>query len=194
MTSKQIRASFDDSTIRVYQAYPAAIADAATAAGTFVPPFRMERMTWIKPSFLWMAYRCGYASKPGQERVLAVDVDRQGFAWALRNSSLSHYDRAVHRGRDEWRESLRKPVRVQWDPERDLRHRPLDHRSIQIGLSGEGVTRYVGEWIKGITDITELMHAVGGHVARGRLDEATALLPFEAPYPFPEDVPIHIVN
>lgn len=49
---KQIRAVYTDSTIRVYQAYGDAIADAALAAGTFVPPFKTERMTWIKPSFL----------------------------------------------------------------------------------------------------------------------------------------------
>jgi len=57
---RQIRAVYEDRTIRVYQAYSAAIADTALARGTFVsPPFKMERMTWIKPSFLWMMYRSG---------------------------------------------------------------------------------------------------------------------------------------
>lgn len=28
------------------------------------------------------------------------------------------------------------PVRIQWDPERDLHFNPLAQRSIQIGLSG----------------------------------------------------------
>ncbi|WP_209018579.1 DUF4291 family protein [Endobacterium cereale] len=28
--------------------------------GKFGPPtFSLNRMTWIKPSFLWMMYRCG---------------------------------------------------------------------------------------------------------------------------------------
>ena len=45
---QQIRAVFDATTIRVYQAYSDAIADAALEKGTFVsPPFKMERMTWI---------------------------------------------------------------------------------------------------------------------------------------------------
>ncbi|KVO23820.1 DUF4291 family protein [Burkholderia ubonensis] len=52
---RQIRAMYDDRTIRVYQAYSDAIADSAITHGTFVsPPFKTERMTWIKPSFLWM--------------------------------------------------------------------------------------------------------------------------------------------
>jgi hypothetical protein len=38
-------------------------------------------MTWIKPSFLWMMYRCGWATKPGQERVLAIQITREGFEW-----------------------------------------------------------------------------------------------------------------
>jgi hypothetical protein len=65
--ARQVRARYDDDTITVYQAYGHAIADAALAAGTFTSPFSRTRMTWIKPSFLWMMYRCGWAEKPGQE-------------------------------------------------------------------------------------------------------------------------------
>ena len=55
MNQNTIRAVYGEHTIRVYQAYSDPIADAALAHGTFVsPPFKMERMTWIKPSFLWM--------------------------------------------------------------------------------------------------------------------------------------------
>ena len=45
---RQIRAVYDESTIRIYQAYPDGIATSALACGKFVsPPFKMERMTWI---------------------------------------------------------------------------------------------------------------------------------------------------
>src|SRR5262245_29151916 len=89
---RQIRAFYDDQVIRVYQAYSNAIADAALRQGTFVsPPFKLDRMTWIKPSFLWMMYRCGWGYKDsGQERVLAIDISRSGFEWALEHSCLSH--------------------------------------------------------------------------------------------------------
>lgn len=43
---RQIRASYDEASIRVYQAYSDVIAEAALATGTFTsPPFKMERMT-----------------------------------------------------------------------------------------------------------------------------------------------------
>jgi hypothetical protein len=29
-----------------------------------------------------MMYRCGWATKPGQERVPAVEISRDGFDWA----------------------------------------------------------------------------------------------------------------
>ena len=61
----QVRAVYTDYSIIVYQAYAAPIAEPALAAGRFVPPFSRDRMTWIKPSFLWMMYRCGWATKPG---------------------------------------------------------------------------------------------------------------------------------
>jgi hypothetical protein len=64
----QVRADYDRTTIVVYQAYRAEIADAAVRAQRFVEPFSLNRMTWIKPSFLWMMGRCGWARKPGNRR------------------------------------------------------------------------------------------------------------------------------
>lgn len=184
---REVRAGYTDRTITVYQAYSDAIADAALAAGTFVPPFRRGRMTWIKPSFLWMAYRCGWASKRDQERVLAVEITREGFEWALDHACLSHYEPATHRSREDWAErKKRSPVRVQWDPERDVYHRPLPHRSIQIGLGGEAVEKYVDEWIVGLTDLTATMRRARELVAAGRVDEAVRSLPPERPYPLGE--------
>nr|QIY97955.1 DUF4291 domain-containing protein [Streptomyces sp. S1D4-11] len=43
-------------------------------------------MTWIKPSFSWTMYRCGWGTKEGQETVPAVEISREGFLWALRNA------------------------------------------------------------------------------------------------------------
>jgi hypothetical protein len=175
--NKEVRADYDDRHITVYQAYSPAIALPALAAGTFVPPFQPDRMTWVKPSFLWMMYRCGWGLKEGQEHVLAVRVTRSGFEAALRAAVLSH-DRTV-----------RKPeVRVQWDPERDLHLNPLAHRSLQLGLAGPSSVRYVREWIADLTDVTPLAREVHASVRAGDLDGATALLPVERPYPLPEDI------
>lgn len=185
---RQVRALYTDDVITVYQAYPPAIAEQTLRLGRFGPAFSRGRMTWIKPSFRWMMYRCGFATKPGQEHVLAVRISRTGFEWALRHAGLSHYDGDVHADQQAWEATRHAPVRVQWDPERDLRTRPLPHRSIQIGLSGEAVTRYVDEWITGVTDVTALARSVAELVAAGQLAEATGLLPTERPYPLPPDV------
>jgi hypothetical protein len=180
---RQIRALYDDSTIRVYQAYSDQIADSALAHGTFVsPPFKMERMTWIKPSFLWMMYRAGWGLKDaGQSRILAIDITREGFEWALAHSCSSHPDESM--SPEVWSQlKANAPVRVQWDPERDLFLRPLDHRAIQIGLSRQAVDLYVSQWIRRITDVTDLAHRVHALVLGGQLDEAYAELPKERPY------------
>src|SRR5262245_21552067 len=78
-SERQIRADFDRDTIVVYQAYSPAIADAALEAQRFVPPFSLHRMTWIKPSFLWLMHRSHWGQKRGQERVLAVRIKRAGW-------------------------------------------------------------------------------------------------------------------
>ncbi|MFD0559949.1 uncharacterized protein DUF4291 [Stackebrandtia endophytica] len=182
---RQIRATFDADHVTVYQAFDPHITEPAVAANRFVPPFKMERMTWIKPSFLWMMYRCGWATKAGQARVLAIEISRDGFEWALRHSALSHPDP----GEDitVWRQRLREsPVRVQWDPERDPHHNPLPHRSIQIGLSGPAVGHYVSEWIHRITDITDRVRDIHGTLRTG--SPVSHLLPSERPYPLPDDL------
>jgi hypothetical protein len=181
---RQVRARFDRDTITVYQAYSPAIADAAVAAGRFVSPFRRERMTWIKPSFLWMMYRSGWATKPGQERVLAVRITRAGFEEALSLACLSHFDPAVYSDHDAWeRRKAASPVRVQWDPERNASLEPLPWRSLQIGLGGDTVGRYADEWVVELRDITETVHRLRDQPPQGRSD-----LPIEEPYPLPPGI------
>ncbi len=183
---RQIRAVHYADTIRVYQAYSDQIADAALAQGTFVsPPFSMTRMTWIKPSFLWMMYRAGWGAKDaGQARILAIDISRDGFAWALAHSCPSHPEPDMSPA--DW-EALKaaSPVRIQWDPERDLHHNPLSHRAIQIGLGPQAVPLYVGQWIRRIEDVTPLAHRIHALVQQGKLDDARQLLPAETPYERP---------
>ncbi len=150
-------------------------------------------MTWIKPSFLWMMYRCGWGTKAGQETVLAVEITRGGFEWALQHSCLSHYVPGPHPDRDAWqRQVKRAPARVQWDPERDLHLRPLPHRSLQLGLSGEAARRYADEWIVSIDDVTPLVHEIHALVQGRDQDSATRLLPKERPYPSGDDLLAHI--
>ncbi|GIE34227.1 hypothetical protein Ait01nite_072720 [Actinoplanes italicus] len=190
---RQIRAVYDDDTVTVYQAYSPAIAVPAVRAGRFVPPFKRERMTWIKPSFLWMMYRCGWATKPGQEHVLAVSITRSGFEWALANAELSHHERSLHPDRVTWQRELRgAPVRLQWDPERDLRLRELPYRSLQLGLGGSAVPLYVDEWITTITDVTGLARRIRGHLDDGDEARAATLLPPERPYPLTEQIAARI--
>ncbi|MCP9956208.1 DUF4291 domain-containing protein [Streptomyces sudanensis] len=180
----RIRALHTDSTITVYQAYAPEIGLPAARDGRFPAAWRRNRMTWIKPSFLWMMYRCGWGTKEGQETVLAVEITREGFEWALEHACLSHYEHGLHADRAAWKRRLRHaPARVQWDPERDVRLRPLPHRSLQLGLAGEAARRYADEWTVSITDVTPLAREVHARVRDGDVDLARKLLPRERPYP-----------
>ncbi|MFF4603964.1 DUF4291 domain-containing protein [Streptomyces sp. NPDC001339] len=184
-----IRAQYTDETITVYQAYSPQIAEPAVAAGTFVAPFKRDRMTWIKPSFRWMMYRSGWATKPGQERVLAIRISRTGFEWALRHACLSHFERGVYDTKSAWQDlKSTSPVRVQWDPERATDLSALHDRAIQIGLSGEAVDLYVNEWITELHDITPLVRAIHEDVRAGRWDRADAAIPTEEHYPLPAEI------
>ncbi|HEY5832500.1 DUF4291 domain-containing protein [Streptomyces sp.] len=193
--ARRIRALHTPATVTVYQAYAPAIGVPAARDGRFPAAWSRARMTWVKPSFLWMMYRCGWAAKPDQETVLAVEISRSGFDWALRHACLSQYVVGVHADHGTWRQQLRvAPTRVQWDPERDLGLRPLPHRSLQLGLSGEAVRRYADEWIVGIRDVTTLAREIHGLVRAGRTGEAAALLPEERVYQVAGGLPGQLVG
>jgi len=182
MRYKEIRAVYTESTVRVYQAFPRVIAEEAVLNGTFGKNFKMSRMTWIKPSFLWMMYRCGWGEKENQECVLAIDLKRDAFDFIIKNAVLSTYHSDMGITEDEWKEQVKKSeVRCQWDPERDIHGNPLGYRSIQLGLRGQMVYHYVHDWIVKITDISGYVTDLRNKKRKGIA--ITALLPDEQIYP-----------
>jgi hypothetical protein len=187
---REIRAYYTSDSIRVYQAFNNTIAESAIKHQRFIsPPFKIQRATWIKPSFLWMMYRCGWAAKENQERVLAVDITHEGFQWALNNSCLSHYDQDVYDTVEVWeRIKAKSPVVVQWDPERDIFLNQLSHRSIQVGLLPEASALYSTQWVVKISDMTETARKIKQLVDVKKMEEAYELLPVEKKYPITTDI------
>jgi len=183
---KQIRAFYTKDFIRVYQAYSDAIADAALENGTFAsPPFSMTRMTWIKPSFLWMMYRSGWGMKdPGQKRILAVDLSHEGFKDLIHKGIVSNYENAhVSNNMEEFKLKIKNSdVVIQWDPERDILLNKLNYRTIQIGLRNIAVQKYCKEWILDITDVTELSQEIKLMIDTNKIEDAKKLLPKEYIY------------
>ncbi|MCE4947819.1 DUF4291 domain-containing protein [Streptomyces albulus] len=185
--SRRIRALHTADTVTIYQAYAPSLGLPAARDGRFPAAWKRDRMTWIKPSFLWMMYRCGWATKADQETVLAVEITRAGFDLALDRACLSHYVPGLHPDRAAWQRALRRaPARVQWDPERNLHLKPLPHRSLQLGLSGELARAYADEWTVAVRDVTPLARKVRALVRAGEDRAARELLPDERPYPAPE--------
>lgn len=181
MNINEIRAVYTENTIRVYQAYNKIIADEAVNNGTFGSNFKLNRMTWIKPSFLWMMYRCGWGTKENQECVLAIDMKREAFDYLVKNAVLSTYQEQIHTDYDEWKEQIQQSeIRCQWDPERDIFGNPLGYRTIQLGLRGKVVKKYVEEWITNITDISDYVYELKDMIARK--EDISALLPDEKVY------------
>ena len=159
MKKNEIRAVYTKESIRVYQAYSYDIASEAVKLGTFGSKFSMDRMSWIKPSFLWMMYRSGWGTKKNQEYILAIDLKREGFDYIVRNAVLSTYLDDLYHDHEEWKRQLQNSdIRCQWDPERDVFGNALTYRSIQLGIRGEILKKYVSDWIVNLTDITKYVN------------------------------------
>src|ERR1700742_4382545 len=90
---QQILAHQTEEQIVFYQAYKHNIADFAVE-NQFLggPEYSYNRMSWVKPNFLWMMYRCGWAEKENQERVLALWVNKSDFEKILNEAVLSSFN------------------------------------------------------------------------------------------------------
>lgn len=158
--------------IVVYQAYKPSIADYAVKHQVFGgSEYGYNRMSWIKPNFLWMMYRCGWAEKENQERVLALWIKKKVLEGILSQAVLSSFDPLYHKDRTEWKSDLDgKEVRLQWDPDHDPYGERVTRRAIQLGLKGAVLQNFGKEQICAIEDITDFVRQQKVHVDNRRLD------------------------
>jgi len=186
--TREIRAEYDRETIVVYQAYSDAIATPALAANRFVAPFSFKRMTWIKPSFLWLMHRSNWGHKKGQERTLRVRITRAGWDQALALGVLTSADGPVFGNASTWQTEFKNArVHVQWDTERSLRGAALDHLSIQVGVSRHLIETFVNDWIVSIEDLSATVAKIHRLLRAGKAKEAARSLPTERAYPVPSE-------
>ena len=180
-SGRHILASYDDETIVVYQAYRPAIATWAIEHQRFGGAhFSYQRMSWIKPNFLWMMYRSGWASKKGQESVLAVRIRRSIFDGFLAAAVPSSFHAHRYESREAWKAAAQaSTVRLQWDPDHGPRGGKLARRAIQLGLRGPALRAY-GEHPVSIEDASSFVRAQAAAMARQ--DRADPLTPLERVY------------
>ena len=158
-TGQQIIGNIHGENIIVYQAFNAQIADYAVANQKFGgPAYSLNRMSWIKPGFLWMMHRAGWATKGQQERILAISLPLIHFKCILQQTTISSYKTEMFANEEIWKEELSKTeVRLQWDPDHDPYGNKQERKAIQLGMKGEILKKFCTEWIVKIEDITDFV-------------------------------------
>ncbi|HEY9049767.1 MAG TPA: DUF4291 family protein, partial [Ohtaekwangia sp.] len=117
---RHILAHQSENTITVYQAYRDSIAAYAVKHQQFGGDFSYNRMSWIKPNFLWMMYRSGWAMKEGQENILAITLSKENFDTILQDAVISSFSKDYYKNEADWQQALQlHEVRLQWDPDHD---------------------------------------------------------------------------
>jgi len=183
---RHVLAQFDDDSIVVYQAYRPAIGRFAAEHGYFGGEFSLERMSWIKPNFLWMMYRCGWATKSDQEVVLAIWLQRSAFDEIVATAVPSSFDDRRYPDRVAWELAVKgSDVRLQWDPDHGPRGEPLERRAVQLGLRGDVLASYARPWIREIEDITAFVRTQYAALERGGRE--ALVTPAEDVYPLRSD-------
>jgi hypothetical protein len=170
---QHILAQCSEENIIVYQAFNPRIATYAVANQQFGGEhYRFSRMSWIKPNFLWMMYRCGWAEKEAQKRVLAIEISKANFEKILEGAVFSSYKEHIYQTQENWKAALENSsVRLQWDPDHDPYGAKLDRRAVQLGLRGAVLKTFATDWIISIQDITNFVLEQGAKVKANKLEE-----------------------
>lgn len=180
-TGRHILAQFDEHTVVVYQAYRPAIGHFAAENGYFGGEFSLNRMSWIKPNFLWMMYRSAWGTSSGQEVILAIWLKRSAWDEILASAVHSNFVAAVYGSEKEWQQAVKNSaVRLQWDPDHHPNGSKIDRRAIQLGLRGSVLANYAREWIVKIEDISQFVQQQRQYNGG---DSTQLLTPCETVYP-----------
>ncbi|EOK6890379.1 DUF4291 domain-containing protein [Escherichia coli] len=180
----EIRADYNQHTITVYQAYNDAIADVAVRDGRFGASFSFNRMTWIKPSFMWMMERSNWGLKKDQQHILAIRIKRTFFDTLLEQAVLTTPEAHVYPHAGIWEALFAQAnVYVQWDPERSINGKKLEHRSLQLGISRNLISQFNEDAIVAIDDLTPLVRKCHNLLINGKTTQAKSFLPPEKIYP-----------
>lgn len=154
---KEVFAKYDRQCIRVYQAYNPTIAKEAVELQTFGDNFNLNRMTWIKPSFLWMMHRSNWGTKKNQECILALDIYQEKFHELLNKAILTSPDSVLFDGK-QWEKAFEETtVYCQWDSDRNINGNAINRAAIQIGLKGSTLRDFLDTGIYQIEDLTPLV-------------------------------------
>ena len=188
VNGKQIIAHKENEAIIVYQAFNAQIAQHAIAHQQFGgSAYSFNRMSWIKPGFLWMMHRAGWAYKPQQEHILALTLPLVHFKTILSQATVSSYDDSLFNTHDTWRNELAKTeVRLQWYPDHDPLGNKQERKAIQIGMKGTLLKKFCTEWLIKIEDITDFAREQFEKVKNGHISDLD--VPFEEVIDLNDDV------
>lgn len=186
---KFIIAQYSDKHIVIYQAFKDSIAEYAVAHQCFGGgDYDFDRMTWLKPSFLWMMYYSGWAKKENQENVLAIQLCRKGFDEILRYAVMSSFYKDIYGSSQNWEQELsRSDIQFQWESYHDLLGNKTDRKAVKIGIKGDMLQRYNNEWIQKIENITPFVREQQQMITANQLHALQ--LPYERAY-CPEDLTI----
>ena len=176
---QQVIGMVDGENITVYQAFNQQISEYAVSHQQFGGDgYDFNRMSWIKPGFLWMMHRSGWASKKQQQRILAITLPMIHFKTILRSTTATSYKNELYESEADWRAAMKNTEgRLQWDPDHHPFGNKLKRKAIQLGMKGQLLKSFCTEWIVKIEDITDFVKQEYQKVLDKKLDEL--LVPFE---------------
>ena len=130
-------------------------------------------------------YRSDWAQKQGQEKILAMHLNRGFFDELIESAVPTCFDEkhfVNYPNINKWRNAYHhSDVVVQMDPDRNYQLHRSGRKAIQLGLKGKKLEQYALEEILHIEDITDFVRQQHAKLKAKKYDAVE--LPEEKEYP-----------
>lgn len=137
-------------------------------------------MSWLKPNFLWMMYRCGWGTKEGQEVILGLRISRVFFDSLLAAAVPSGFDATRYADAQSRQNAVAtSEVRRQWDPDHAPSGAKLPRRAIQLGLRGSLLRPFATTELMEVIDMSDFVAEQRSHAQD---DNPQLMTPLERVY------------
>lgn len=155
-SGRQIIGYEEEGGVYLYQSFDAATAAYAVVRQKFGgTSYDFAETAWMTPSFLWMMDYSGWSSKPGKNRVLAIQISREGFEEILREGVYDKFNEDMYDEESVWREAVQNSdVRIEWDNDYNVKGKKLSRETLQIGLKSTVLVNFNRKYIQRIVDVT----------------------------------------
>jgi hypothetical protein len=188
---QHLLAQYSESSVAVFIPSTDQTADFLAEYGVLGAALQSTGMLWLRTNFLSAMKECQWGRRSDFPRMLVVYLRRESFEVLLSKAVLSTFQPHLFETKRSWELALRYTlVRARWVEDPDPSCSGTGRQGLELGIRGDVLRSFSGEWVDGVEDITEFVHSQRSNSAPAQYP--LLKVPVLADYPMDDDLALRL--